>query len=734
MTNPPIAPKRPHAVASPHGTRHDDYFWLRDDAREDPDVLAHLRSENAYRDALLAPVQGLRRRLFDEIVARIKQDDDSVPFRDRGYYYYRRFVRGGEYPIYARRSARPAGADGSARPSGADGSARPSGADGSARPSGADGSVRPSGAEGPGSLDAPEQIMLDGNAMAAGREYFSIGGWEIAPGGRLLAFAEDTVGRRQFTIRVKDLDTGMLLPDAIENASTDLAWAADAKTVFYVEKDPVTLLSVRVKAHILGESPAEDAIVYEEPDHTFYVSLGTTTDRRYVLVHSSSTVSDEIRFLPAETPRAPLRVLLPRERHHEYNADHMSGRWIVRTNWNALDFRLMEVSDEQIARRPIGDRTDWRELVGPEPGVAISGFQLFDDHLAIQERRDGLARIRIRPWQGGNDTFVTADEVVYSASLEINAEQNTPWLRYSYTSPKTPPTTFEIHMNTGERRLLKQQEVLGGFVADNYETERVWAVARDGTRIPVSLVYRRGLVRDGSAPLYLYGYGSYGLSMDPVFRSGVVSLLDRGFVFATAHVRGGQEMGRAWYEQGKLLAKMNTFTDFIDVTETLIQQKFCALGKVVAGGGSAGGMLVAAAANMRPDLYAVIVAHVPFVDIVTTMLDESIPLTTNEYDEWGHPGQKAYYDTMLAYSPYDNVKVQSYPAIFATTGLWDSQVQYYEPAKWIAKLRELNTGSAPIILSVNLDAGHGGLSGRFRGEEERAMEYAFILQQLQIAQ
>jgi oligopeptidase B len=670
-------------VPSPNGSRSDEYYWLRDDTRENPEMLAYLEAENAYRDVILAPVRDLRDKLFEEIIGRMKQDDSTVPYRHRNSYYYTRFEEGREYPIHCRKT---------------------------------------------GSLDAGEEILLDVNEMAKGHDYYQVAGLEVSHDGNLVAYGEDTVGRRQYTIRIKDLRTGMVLADALPGTSASLAWADDNKTLFYVENDPVTLLSVRVKKHVLGQDPTRTELVYEEKDPSFYMGVGKTGDEKFITIRLSSTVSDELRYLPAGDPGGSFRILAPRERDLEYGADHMGGRWIVRTNLEATNFRLMEVSDDGA-----GSKDSWQELVPHSDQVYIGGFALFEDYLVISERSEGLQRIRIKPWNGDKATFVRSDEPAYAARIDVNAEQTTDWLRYHYTSLTTPGTIYDINMRTGERKLLKQDEVLGGFDTANYRTERLWATARDGVKVPVSLVYRKGFRKDGTAPLYQYGYGSYGSSSDPRFRSNIISLLDRGFVFAIAHIRGGQEMGRAWYDDGKLLRKRNTFIDFIDVTRFLVAEKYAARDKVVAVGGSAGGLLVGAIANMAPELYRVIVAHVPFVDVVTTMLDESIPLTTNEFDEWGNPKEKKYYDYMLSYSPYDNVTARRYPNLLVTTGLWDSQVQYYEPAKWVARLRDRKTDDNVLVFHVNMEAGHGGKSGRFRRQRDVALEYAFILQQLGMA-
>lgn len=679
---PPRAEQRPHRVSSPHGERSDPWYWLRDDTRKDPAVLAYLQAENAWFENHMAPLEPLTARLYDEIVGRIKQDDATVPSRHRGYWYYARYEEGREYAIHARRK---------------------------------------------GSMDAPEEVLLDGNALAQGLDYFEIGNYAVSDDGRLLAWARDDVGRRQYTLHIRDLETGQDLADVIPGASADLAWAADNRTLFYIENDPDTLLGVRVKRHVLGTPVAQDATVFEEEDDSFYLGVDRSGDERYIVIHSGSTVTDEVRFLDAAVPEGAFRVLAPRERGIEYSADHIGGRWIVRTNWQAPNFRLMAVDDADA-----GSRTGWRELLPHRDDVYLEEFELFRDYLAIGERSEGLKRVRIRAWDGSREEYIDADEPAYVAEIDDNPEQDSRWLRYRYSSLTTPGTVYEVDMATGERRLLKRDPVLGGFDSADYVTERTWAIADDGERVPVSLLYRKGLLRDGSAALYQYGYGSYGLSMDPYFSSPRLSLVDRGVVFAIAHIRGGEEMGRRWYEAGKLLAKRNTFTDFVAVTRHLVEQGYAAADRVVAAGGSAGGLLVGAVANLAPERYRALVAHVPFVDVVTTMLDPSIPLTTNEYDEWGNPADAESYRYMLSYSPYDNVHAGPYPALLVTTGLWDSQVQYWEPAKWVARLRATATGDAPLLFKTNLEAGHGGKSGRFRRYREIAEEYAFLLGQLGI--
>ncbi len=680
-TAPPSAEVRPHTIDSAHGSRIDNYYWLRDDERSDPDVLTYLNAEKNYADAQLAHLKPLQQNLYDEIVARIKKDDATVPYRHRGYYWLTRYESGGEYPIHARRTA-------------------------------------------PAEADAGEEILLDGNALAADADYYSIGEYDVSPNGNLLAWAEDRVGRRLYTIRFRNLATGEALPDTLTGNQPSLVWADDNRTLFYIEKDPQTLRGFRVRRHRLGQDPAADPIVYEETDDSFFLSLGRSADDRFIMLHASSTVADEVRFLPADRPENAFDILMPRKRDHEYDADHLGDRWIIRTNWRAENFRLMEATDADA-----GDRGRWQELVPHDAAVYISEFDVFDDFLVVAERRGGLRTLRVMDRRGRPLFAVDADDPAYVMDLETNMEPDTEWLRYSYSSLTTPDTVYEINMRTRERRLLKQQPVLGGFASADYRSERLWVDARDGTSVPVSLLYHKSYRRDGTAPLYLYAYGAYGYSTDPAFEDEILSLVDRGVVYAIAHVRGGQELGRAWYEDGKLLNKTNTFTDFIDITIRLGERGYVDTTRIAASGGSAGGLLVGAVVNMRPDLYRVAVAGVPFVDIVTTMLDTSIPLTTNEYDEWGNPTEREYYRYMLNYSPYDNVSPRHYPAMLVTTGLWDSQVQYYEPAKWVAKLRAEKTDDNPLILHINMDAGHGGQSGRFRRNREQALEYAFVLDQ-----
>ena len=690
---PPDVEKRPHTVTSPHGERQDEYYWLRDDERKDPQMLAYLNAENAYADAVLAPLQAQEDKLYDEIVARIKQDDSSVPARDRGYWYYTRFETGKDYPVHARRADR-VGLD----------------------------AVSIQTANNSGDFSG-EEILLNVNQLAEGHDYYSASMVDISQDNQKLLWADDTNGRRQYTLRVTDLASGKRLADEIPGTNGDAVWADDGNTFYYIENDPDTLLSKRVKKHTLGTDPKTDPVVYEEADDSFYLSVGRSRDEKYLAIRASSTVSDELRYTPAANP-GEFKVLAPRERDLEYDADHYGERWTIRTNADgATNFKLMTARDDATAR------ADWQEWIAHDPAIYLEYFEPFADYTAIGERSDGLDRIRIVKKDGGSE-YLKADEPAYTMGISSNPEPDSDWLRYSYTSLTTPAIVYETNIKTGERRQLKQQSV-PGYDASNYTTERVWVPARDGTKIPVSLVYRKDFKRDGSAALLQYGYGSYGASMDPAFSASIISLLDRGMIYALAHIRGGQEMGRAWYEDGKLLHKKNTFTDFIDVTRWLVAEKYAAKDRVAALGGSAGGLLMGAISNMAPQDYRVILSQVPFVDVVTTMLDPSIPLTTNEYDEWGNPETSAEsYAYMLSYSPYDNLKAQAYPAMFVGTGLWDSQVQYWEPAKYVARLRDVNTGKHPVILRTNMEAGHGGKSGRFRRYREIAEMYAFMLEQL----
>lgn len=679
---PPVAAKRPFQVTSPNGAREDDYYWLRDDTRKNPEMLAYLAAENTYADAMLAPSKPLQGKLYGEIVGRIKQDDSSVPYRKRGYYYYSRFETGANYPILARRK---------------------------------------------GSMEAPEEVLLDEPKLAQGHGFFTAAGGSVSQDNRFYAWEEDVVGRRQYVLKVKDLTTGRMLADTVGNIEGEIVWANDNRTLFYVAKDPTTLLGNKVMAHVLGTPASADTLVYAEKDDTFYMGIGRTTSDRYICISVESTVSSEQRCAPAAMSTG-FTVVARRERDHLYRADQIGTRWIIRTNWRAPNYRLMAVPEARLAE----GKAAWRDIVPTSTATFIEDFKPFDGFLAIEERSGGNKRLRLLT-NSGKSSLVSADEPAYAMDLGTNAEPSTPWVRYTYASLTTPTTTYQANVLTGARKVLKVQPVPGYNKAD-YVTERVWATARDGTEIPVSLFYRKGFRKDGTAALFQYAYGSYGASTDPALTNYAVSLADRGMVFALAHIRGGQEMGRAWFDDGHLLHKKNSFTDFIDVTRYLVAQGYAAKGRVAAMGGSAGGLLMGAVANMAPQDYRVIIAQVPFVDIVTTMLDASIPLTTGEYDQWGNPAEKKYYDYMLSYSPYDNVAAQAYPALFVGSGLWDSQVQYYEPTKWVAKLRAAKTDANPLLFRVNMEAGHGGKSGRFERYHQQAEYLAFALDQLGIGQ
>jgi oligopeptidase B len=678
---PPVAAQKPYTVKGPLN-RIDPYYWLRDDTRKNPEMLAYLNAENAYADAMLAPTKPLQEQLFKEIVGRIKQDDSSVPVRERGYYYYSRFATGADYPVIARKR---------------------------------------------GSLSAPEQVMLNEPAMAKGFGFFSVGEWTVSQHNGLLAYALDTVGRRQYTLKVKDLATGKTLSDSVANIEPNLMWADDNRTLYYIEKDPVTLLGKRVKAHLLGTPASADRLVYEEKDDSFYMGVGRTSDDKYLCIFVESTVSSEQRCTSAAAP-GEWALIAPRERDLLYSADHVRDRWIIRTNaGGAKNYKLVTLGDAEAAR----GRAGWRDLVAHNPDVFIESFQPFESFIAIEQRAAGNKHIRLLR-NDGRSSDVASDEPAYAMALDANPEVGATKVRYVYDSLTTPKITYEVDSATGARTVLKRTPA-PTYDASLYVTERVWAPARDGTRIPVSLIYRRGYKRDGTAAMLQYAYGSYGSSTDPAWSPNLPSLLDRGMVYAIAHIRGGQEMGRAWYDAGHLLNKKNSFTDFIDVTRFLTAQGYAAKDRVAAMGGSAGGLLMGGIANMAPQDYRVIINQVPFVDVVTTMLDASIPLTANEYDEWGNPSERQYYDYMLSYSPYDQIERKAYPAMFVGTGLWDSQVQYYEPAKYVARLRAMKTDSNPLIFRVNMEAGHGGKSGRFVQYRSRAEYYAFMLQQLGIS-
>ena len=676
---PPVAAQKPHDVTAPFGAaRQDEYYWLRDDSRKDPEMLAALAAENAYADAVLAPLKPLKDQIYKEITSRLTPDDTSVPYFKHGYFYYTRFRKGQDYPVVARRKGR---------------------------------------------MSAPEEILLDQNAMAAGAGYFHVGQYQISPDNRLIAWTEDNVGRLQYRLRIKDIATGRILDEAAANMEEEIVWADDNRTVFYIDKDPVTLLSKRVKAHVIGAGATSDRLVYAEADDSYYISLKRTTSDRFLCIVLWSTVSTETRCAPSSGV-GTFTPVAARARDFLYDADHIGSRWLILTNWNAPNYRLMRVSDTA----DTNDRSQWADLVPHSSTAFIEDFTPFNGFVAIEERVGANKRVRVLR-HDGKSAPVAADEPAYTMTLDTNAEPASAWLRYRYTSLTTPETIYEVNARTGARRVLKRQPV-PGYDRSLYETARIWVTARDGAKVPVTLLYRKGFKPDGTAAAYQVGYGSYGSSTDPEFNPAYPSLADRGMVVALAHVRGGQELGRAWYDGGHLMTKRNSFTDFIDVTRALVAEKYAAKGRVAGFGRSAGGLLMGAVLNMAPEDYGAIVTQVPFVDAVTTMLDPTIPLTTNEYEEWGNPEQKPAYDYILGYSPYDNVRAKPYPPVYVSTGLWDSQVQYYEPAKWVARLRRLKTDTNPLVFRVNMEAGHGGTSGRLRHYEEQSEYLAFMIHQL----
>ena len=678
---PPVADVRPHELTAHGDTRIDNYFWLNQ--RDDPEVLAYLKAENAYVEKVMAPVQDLKDEIFDEMKNRIKKDDSSAPYPQRGYWYYTRYVTGGEYSLRCRR---------------------------------------------PDSMTGEEQIMFDGNALAEGHDYFSLRGVSVSPDNRLAVFGIDTAGRRFYTLRVKDLSTGELLSDVIPDVTGNVTWALDNKTLFYGKQDPATLRSYQIFRHVLGTDSAQDELVFQEDDDTFGCYVGRSKSDRYLFIIAAQTLSSEVLLLEADDPTGEFRVFQPRQADMEYSVQHQGDRFLIRTNLHAKNFRLMECG---LAETGLAQ---WREVIPHREDVLLEGVEVFDDYLVLGERYDGLRHLKIMPMDGSEPHELDFGEPTWAVWSTTNREMASDIVRFDYSSLTTPISTFAYDMNARTKELLKQEEVLGGFDSQNYQAEYLHVPAQDGVKVPVSLVYRKGTLLDGSAPLLLYAYGSYGNSMDANFRSSRLSLLDRGFVYAIAHVRGGQELGRQWYEDGKLLKKKNTFTDFIDCGRYLVDNGYTSNDRLFASGASAGGLLVGAIVNMEPQMWRGVYAAVPWVDVVTSMSDASIPLTTGEYDEWGNPEDKIYYDYMLSYSPYDNVSAQNYPALLVTTGLHDSQVQYFEPAKWVAKLRALKTDDNPLLLRINMDAGHGGVSGRFRRLEETALSYAFMLDLVDIGE
>ncbi len=673
---PPVAKIIPKTLEKFGDVRIDNYYWLND--RENPEVIDYLNKENEYYKQMTAHTQTLQKELFDEMKARIKEDDSSVPYFLNGYYYLTRYETGKDYPIYSRKK---------------------------------------------GSLDAKEEILFDCNELAKGQSYFALGGMSISPDNKLALFSTDVVGRRIYTMQVKDLETGKLLADKIENVDGGGVWANDNKTFFYVTQDKKTLRSDKVFRHQLGTADKKDPLVYEEKDDTFNVSIGKEKSKKYIVIESGSTLTTEYQILPTDTPTASFKVFQPRIRGLEYAISHYGDSFYILTNKDkATNFKVMKTPENATSK------DNWKDLIPHRKDVLVEDIEIFKDYLVVSERQNGLSKIRIMPWSGKDEYYLPFEIETYTASPTTNLDFDTDVLRYSYQSMGTPSSVIDFNMKTKTKEIKKEQQVLGGkFDKNNYTEERIWATATDGTKIPMSIIYKKGIKKDGKNPLLLYAYGSYGANMDPYFSSTRLSLLDRGFIYAIAHIRGGEELGREWYENGKLLKKKNTFTDFIDCSKFLIAQKFTSPKHLYAEGGSAGGLLMGAIVNMAPELYNGVIAQVPFVDVMTTMLDDSIPLTTGEYDEWGNPNEKISYDYMRSYSPYDNVKAQAYPNMYVSTGLHDSQVQYFEPAKWVAKLRATKTDKNVLFLDTNMDAGHGGASGRFEALKELAKEFAFLL-------
>jgi oligopeptidase B len=673
---PPVAKIVPHTLEKHGQVRTDNYYWLND--REDQEVIDYLNQENEYYQKMTAHTKELQENLFAEMKSRIKEDDSSVPYFYNGYYYITRFEKGKDYPIYSRKK---------------------------------------------GSLDAKEEIMFDCNEMAKGHSYFNLSGINVSEDNKYAAFGLDLVSRRQYTIQIKNLETGEILPVKIENTTGGSTWASDNKTLFYTRKDAQTLRSDKVYRHTLGTDIAKDALVFHEKDDTFYTFVYKEKSKKYLVIGSTSTLTSEYQILESNNPNGTFRLFQKRVRGLEYSISHYGDSFYVVTNKDkATNFKLMKTPESKTSM------DNWSELIPHRKDVLLEGIEIFKDYLVVEERSNGLNKIQIRPWSAGESYYLPFESETYTAYTTTNVDFDTEILRFGYQSLTTPSSVMDFNMRTKEKKVLKEQEVLGGkFDKNNYVEERIWATAEDGTKLPISMVYRKGMKKDGKNPFLLYAYGSYGSTIDPTFSSTRLSLLDRGFIFAIAHVRGGEYLGREWYENGKLLKKKNTFTDFIDCSKYVIAQKYTSAKHLYAEGGSAGGLLMGAIVNMAPELYNGVIAQVPFVDVVTTMLDDTIPLTTGEYDEWGNPNDKEYYDYMLSYSPYDQVKAQDYPNMYVSTGLHDSQVQYWEPAKWVAKLRAVKTDKNVLYLDTNMEAGHGGASGRFEALKELAKEFAFLL-------
>jgi len=682
---PPIAPVQPETLITHNDVRVDNYYWMKlsDEQKEagekDPQtkmVLDYLHAENAYTKEVMKSTEDVQKQLYDEMVGRIDPTDESVPYLYNGYYYYTRFDKGNEYPYICRKKE---------------------------------------------TLSASEEIMLNVPEMAKAYSYYDVGGTAVSPNNKVLGFAEDTLSRRIYTIKFKNLESGEILTDEIPGTAGNFVWANDNQTIFYSVRD-AALRSFKIFSHKLGNSTKDDVEVFHEADETFSCFVSKSKSQQYIVIGSGSTLTSEYRVLEANKPESSWKIIQPRIRGLEYQVSHFGDHFYIRTNLDAKNFKLMKTPVNKT------EKENWKDVIAHREDVLLEGIEIFKDFLVVDERKNGLGQLRIMPWSGRDEHYISFEDEAYMVYTTTNMDFNTQILRFGYTSLTTPMSVYDYNMSDKSRVLLKQQKVIGGYNAEEYHSERFMVTARDGAQVPVSLVYKKSMFKkDGSSPVLLYGYGSYGNTLDPYFSSVRLSLLDRGFVYAIAHIRGGQEMGRDWYENGKLLKKMNTFTDFIDCGDYLIKEKYAATNQLYAMGGSAGGLLMGAVINLRPELWAGVVAAVPFVDVVTTMLDESIPLTTGEFDEWGNPKEEAYYNYMMSYSPYDNLVKVSYPNLLITTGYWDSQVQYWEPAKWIAKMRTMTIGNNLLLLETNMEAGHGGASGRFEQFKEIALEYAFLL-------
>ena len=670
-------PKQIHKELSKHDdVRIDEFYWLND--RDNSEVIDYLNKENEYYEAKTAHTKDFQENLFQEMKSRIKEDDSSVPYKYNGYWYITKYEKGKDYPIYTRKK---------------------------------------------GSLESKEELLFDCNVMAEGHSYFNLRSINVSPDNSLVAFALDTIGRRQYTLHIKDLKTNTILGDKVDNCTGSSTWANDNKTLFYTLKNEITLRSEAIYKHKLGTNSDDDQLVFEEKDDTFGVGVYKTKSKKYLVISSYSTLTTEYQILNANTPDKKFKVFQPRTRGLEYSISHFDDSFYVLSNAdNAQNFKLSKTSENTTEKRY------WKDVIPHRKDVLLEGIDIFKDFLVISERENGLNQIKVERWDGTASYYLPFDSETYTAYTTTNIDFNTDVLRYGYQSMTTPSSVIDFNMVTKEKTIKKEQEVLGGkFIKENYVSERLWATAADGTKIPISLVRHKDTPKSSETPLLLYAYGSYGATIDPYFSTVRLSLLDRGFIYAIAHIRGGQYLGRQWYEDGKLLKKKNTFTDFIDCSKYLINEGYTSSKHHYAMGGSAGGLLMGAVVNMAPELYNGVVAAVPFVDVITTMLDDSIPLTTGEYDEWGNPNDKKYYDYMKSYSPYDNVSNQQYPNMLITAGLHDSQVQYWEPAKWIARLRLQSKNTSDLFLKTNMDAGHGGASGRFEAIKEIASEYSFLL-------